>query len=369
VREFVRRWAGYCLTGDVSEHKIVFAFGAGANGKSTLLNALAHVLGDYARQAAPDLLMRRRDDPHPTGLADLHGARLVLATETAQGRHLDEALVKRLTGGDRIKARHMFKDFFEFDPTHKLVVATNHRPGIEGTDHGIWRRIRLVPFGVVIPDDQQDRHLDDKLAEPKPPGSSTGRSAAAPPGRHERPHRTHRDHRRHRRLPRRDGRPRRVHQRLLRPHRQRQGRRPQRYGSAGDLSQRKFGLALSERGLRTVVRSDGSGQNRREHMTRTQRTTPVRKGLHLFISPFPQKGPKGKGPHGVFGHHPPPAAANPPAKNSPSKTASASATGKHTRQHPSDAMRDNSRHICVPLPPFTPARPEWDRRCCASGTR
>ena len=163
VREFVRRWAGYCLTGDVTEHKIVFAFGAGANGKTTLLSALAHVLGDYARQAAPDLIMRRRDDPHPTGLADLHGARLVLASETAQGRHIDEALVKRLTGGDRVSARHMHKDFFEFAPTHKIVVATNHRPGIEGTDHGIWRRIRLVPFGVVIDDEDQDRQLEEKL--------------------------------------------------------------------------------------------------------------------------------------------------------------------------------------------------------------
>lgn len=164
VREFIRRWAGYCLTGDVSEHKILFAYGAGANGKSTLLNALARVLGDYARQAPPDLIMRRRDDPHPTGLADLQGARLVLASETAQGRNLDEALVKRLTGGDRMKARHMHQDFFEFDPTHKIVVATNHRPGILGTDHGIWRRIRLVPFSVVIPDEQQDRDLEAKLA-------------------------------------------------------------------------------------------------------------------------------------------------------------------------------------------------------------
>lgn len=163
VREFLQRWFGYCLTGDVSEHKILFAFGAGANGKSTLLNALAHVLGDYASQAAPDLLMRRRDDPHPTGLADLQGARLVLASETAEGRRLDEALVKRLTGGDPIKARHLYADFFEFDPTHKFVVATNHRPEVTGTDHGIWRRIRLVPFEVVIPDDEQDGQLEQKL--------------------------------------------------------------------------------------------------------------------------------------------------------------------------------------------------------------
>lgn len=168
VRTFVQQWAGYCLTGDVSEHKIVFGVGAGANGKSTLLNVLARTLGEYARQAPPDLLMRRREDPHPTGLADLQGARLVLATETAQGRHLDEALVKRLTGGDRIRARYMHRDFFEFEPTHKLVVATNHRPAIEGTDHGIWRRLRLVPFEVVIPDHAQDRHLDDKLAAEAP---------------------------------------------------------------------------------------------------------------------------------------------------------------------------------------------------------
>lgn len=163
LREFAARWFGHCLTGDVSEHKVVFGVGAGANGKSTMLNALAAMMGDYAAQAAPDLLMRRRDDPHPTGLADLHGRRLILATETAQGRQLDEALVKRLTGGDRIRARHMHKDFFEFEPTHKLVVATNHRPDVTGTDHGIWRRIRLVPFSVVIADEHQDHHLDDKL--------------------------------------------------------------------------------------------------------------------------------------------------------------------------------------------------------------
>lgn len=164
VREFVARWSGYCLTGDISEHKVVFAFGSGSNGKSVFTGALAHMLGDYAGQAAPDLLMRRREDPHPTGLADLQGQRLVLATETAQQRRIDEALLKRLTGGDPVKARFMFRDFFEFPPTHKFVVATNHRPGIEGIDHGIWRRIRLVPFAVTIQDEDQDHHLDEKLA-------------------------------------------------------------------------------------------------------------------------------------------------------------------------------------------------------------
>jgi putative DNA primase/helicase len=164
VRRFLQHWCGYCLTGDVSEHKIVFAHGVGANGKSTFSETLEAMLGDYATQAAPDLLMRRHDDPHPTGLADLHGARLVLATETAEGRRLDEALVKRLTGGDPIKARRMHKDFFTFTPTHKFVVGTNHRPTIEGTDHGIWRRVRLVPFTVTIADDDQDKQLKHKLA-------------------------------------------------------------------------------------------------------------------------------------------------------------------------------------------------------------
>lgn len=168
VRTFNQRWFGYSLTGSVSEQKVRFDIGAGANGKSTLVAAVATVMGDYARQAAPDLLMRRRDDPHPTGLADLHGARLVLATETAQGRSLDDALVKRLTGGDRVKARHMHKDFFEFQPSHKFIVATNHRPTITGTDHAIWRRIRLVPYTVTIPDEEQDRHLDGKLAAEGP---------------------------------------------------------------------------------------------------------------------------------------------------------------------------------------------------------
>jgi putative DNA primase/helicase len=163
VREFMARWSGYCLTGDVSEQKVVIEHGIGANGKSTANETLRHVLGDYAIQAAPDLLMRSRNDPHPTGQADLHGARLVLAAETGQNRKLDENLLKRLTGGDTISARKMHQDFFEFQPTHKIVVATNHRPSVDGTDHGIWRRIRLVPFSVIIADEDQDEHLAETL--------------------------------------------------------------------------------------------------------------------------------------------------------------------------------------------------------------
>jgi putative DNA primase/helicase len=88
---------------------------------------------------------------HPTELADLFGARLVASVEVEDGRRLAESLVKQLTGGDRIKARRMREDFWEFAPTHKVFLAANHKPVVRGTDHAIWRRIKLVPFDVVIP--------------------------------------------------------------------------------------------------------------------------------------------------------------------------------------------------------------------------
>ncbi len=100
---------------------------------------------------------------HPTELADLFGARLVAAQETEDGRRMAEGLVKQLTGGDRIKARYMRQDFWEFDPTHKVWLATNHKPEVRGTDHAIWRRIRLIPFDVIIPKAEQDPRLPEKL--------------------------------------------------------------------------------------------------------------------------------------------------------------------------------------------------------------
>lgn len=162
VRQFLQEAVGYALTGTTSEQVLFFAYGSGANGKSTLTDTLQALLGDYARQAAPDLLLARQD-AHPTGVADLHGARLVVATEVEEGRRLGEATVKQLTGGDRIKARFMRQDFFEFTPTHKFFLHGNHRPVVRGTDHAIWRRLRLIPFTVTIPDEEQDRHLVERL--------------------------------------------------------------------------------------------------------------------------------------------------------------------------------------------------------------
>jgi putative DNA primase/helicase len=165
ISDFLRRFVGYALTGDVSEQMLPIFHGGGANGKSTFLNALMELLGnDYSMQAPHDMLIVK-GDAHPTERADLFCKRFVSAVETEQGRSLNEALVKQLTGGERVRARRMREDFWEFDPTHKIVICTNHRPQINGTDHAIWRRIKLIPFTVTFADDKQDKNLPDKLRE------------------------------------------------------------------------------------------------------------------------------------------------------------------------------------------------------------
>jgi putative DNA primase/helicase len=166
VRSFFKKLCGYALTGDVSEQMLPVLYGTGANGKSTVLNALLAVVGDYGMQAAPDLLVAKKG-AHPTELADLFGMRLVASIEVEDGSRLAESLVKQLTGGDRVKARRMRQDFWEFEPTHKVLMACNHKPQIKGTDNAIWRRIRLVPFTETIPPAEQDKHLPDKLRAEK----------------------------------------------------------------------------------------------------------------------------------------------------------------------------------------------------------
>ena len=168
VIRFLQKAIGYSLTGDVSEQVVFFLHGVGANGKSTLLSLLLELLGDYGRQAAPGLLTLKRGESHPTELADLAGARFVAAIEVDEGRRLAEALTKWLTGGDRLKARFMRQDFFEFSPTHKLWLAANHRPTVTGSDHAIWRRLRLIPFEVSIPEAEQDKLLGNKLRQELP---------------------------------------------------------------------------------------------------------------------------------------------------------------------------------------------------------
>lgn len=163
---FVQRAIGYSLTGSVREQVFFLCWGEGSNGKSTLFNLLLHLLGDYgAKMAASTLLAKRggSDTQAMNDMATLQGARFVSTVESDMGRRLAEAQVKELTGGDRIKVKRLYRDVFAIDPTWKIWVATNHRPLIRGRDHAMWRRVRLIPFTVTVPDEQQDKTLPDRL--------------------------------------------------------------------------------------------------------------------------------------------------------------------------------------------------------------
>jgi putative DNA primase/helicase len=171
VRTFVQRFAGYCLTGDVSERIFVFAHGTGKNGKSVALRVLRSVLGEYATVAAPDLLIAKRWDKHPTEIADLFGMRLVVCSEVKIGSAFDEQRIKEFTGNDgAIKARYMGKDFWAFAPTFKLAVAANHEPRVLDETDSIWDRLRKIPFTVRIADDKIDKHLFEKRLRAELPG-------------------------------------------------------------------------------------------------------------------------------------------------------------------------------------------------------
>lgn len=161
---FVQRLMGLSLVGKTYEHILPIFWGLGANGKTTLLETWAGILGgDYAMSAPPGLMTLKKFDGHPTELASLHGKRLVSVEETPDGGRLSENSVKMLTGGSAIEARRMREDFWRFEPSHTFVIATNHRPIIKGTDNGIWRRVQLVPFTVTIPANERDAHLKEKL--------------------------------------------------------------------------------------------------------------------------------------------------------------------------------------------------------------
>ena len=165
---YLQRIAGVCLTADVREQELHLFYGVGANGKSVFLDTLTGMCGDYAGEAAPDLLIERRNPEHSTEIADLCGRRLVVSCELPEGGKLRTNLLKRLTGNARLKARCMRQDFFEFTRTHKLIVATNNKPVVPESTHAIWRRLRLIPFAVVIPPEEQDKALLAKLKKEWP---------------------------------------------------------------------------------------------------------------------------------------------------------------------------------------------------------
>jgi putative DNA primase/helicase len=160
---YVQKAVGYALTGSTDEQCLFILHGSGANGKSTFLNTVSTMLGDYAQQTPTDTLLVKRADGISNDVARLHGARFVSAMEVENGRRLAEAQVKQLTGGDMIAAHYLYREFFQFRPAFKLFLGVNHTPGIQGTDHGIWRRIHLVPFMVTIAKEDQDKRLGEKL--------------------------------------------------------------------------------------------------------------------------------------------------------------------------------------------------------------
>lgn len=165
---FLQRALGYSLTGDVGAQCLFFPWGGGSNGKSTLLNTFLDLLGDYGTLAPADLLLVKKGETHPTEKVDLFGKRFAVCQEVEEGRRWAEATLKQLTGGERVKARRMREDYWEFEPTHKLWIAANHKPVVRGTDYAIWRRIKLIPFTVTIPEEEKDENLRQKLLREGP---------------------------------------------------------------------------------------------------------------------------------------------------------------------------------------------------------
>ncbi len=160
---FIRRAAGYSLTGNIGEQCLFFLHGTGANGKSTFTGAIQDVLGDYGMKTRAETLMVRKQDAIPEEIAQLAGVRFMLAAELGGGQRLNESLIKDLTGGDRLRARLLHRNSFEFSPQAKPWLYGNHRPIIKGTDDGIWRRPHLIPFTVTIPEHERDKKLPEKL--------------------------------------------------------------------------------------------------------------------------------------------------------------------------------------------------------------
>jgi len=161
---YLQRAAGYSLTGHTGERVLFLCYGRGANGKSTFLNALLSVVGDYGISVESNTFCVSRGETVRNDLAALKGARLVTATEAGKGKRLDEAVIKQLTGGeDKIRARFLFQEYFEFKPECKIWWSFNSAPRITDSTDSIWSRVKMIPFSVVIPERERDIRLTEKL--------------------------------------------------------------------------------------------------------------------------------------------------------------------------------------------------------------
>jgi putative DNA primase/helicase len=164
VRAYVRRAIGYALTGKTTEQVLFFFYGMGQNGKSTFIDTIEHLFGQYALRTSAELFIEAKAAENKMQLlSTLPEMRFVVGAEMPEGAHLAENRIKDLTGGDRIQARKLFCEPFNFYPTHKLFFYGNHRPMVRGTDQGIWRRINLIPFNIEIPEEKRDRNIVARL--------------------------------------------------------------------------------------------------------------------------------------------------------------------------------------------------------------
>lgn len=166
IIKFMQRLLGYCLTGETREQQFAIAFGSGRNGKGTLLNLVLDIMGDYAQTTPTDTLYRKKNEGVSNDIARLMGARFVLASEGEEGKRFDEALIKKMTGQDRMAARFLHQEFFEFMPQFKIMLMTNDKPIARGDDMALWARIQLIPFTQKFDGSKKDDTLKDKLRSP-----------------------------------------------------------------------------------------------------------------------------------------------------------------------------------------------------------
>ncbi|WP_324730252.1 phage/plasmid primase, P4 family [Lysinibacillus fusiformis] len=162
--EYMQRLIGYSLTGEISEQIMIFLIGGGSNGKSTFINTIKDLMGEYGKQAKSDTFIKKKETGANNDIARLVGSRFVSAIESEDGEQLSEAFVKQITGGEPVLARFLRQEYFEFIPEFKVFFTTNHKPVIKGVDEGIWRRIRLIPFNLQLPKEKRDLKLPEKLS-------------------------------------------------------------------------------------------------------------------------------------------------------------------------------------------------------------
>lgn len=164
LEEYMQRLVGYALTGDISEQIMMFLVGGGSNGKSTFINTIKDLMGDYGKQAKSDTFIKKKETGANNDIARLVGSRFVSAIESEEGERLSESFVKQITGGEPVLARFLRQEFFEFIPNFKVFFTTNHKPIIGGLDEGIWRRVKLIPFNLNLPSHLRDKKLPEKLS-------------------------------------------------------------------------------------------------------------------------------------------------------------------------------------------------------------